>query len=78
MMPWGSPGGVGLDLLWPLLWLLLVATVVIGAVYLFGSGSTASRDRTVELLREQYARGEISDEEFDERSSKLDVMTTSR
>jgi len=25
----------------------------------------------MELLREQYARGEISDEEFDERSSRL-------
>lgn len=71
MMP-GGGAGVGIALVWPLLWLILVALVVIAAVYLIRSESIADdQDRAMELLREQYARGEITDEEFDERSAKL-------
>lgn len=68
----GGSGMWGFGFLWPLLWLLVIAVVVIGAVYLFRSRTNGfGSDRAMELLREQYARGEISDEEFEERSSRL-------
>jgi putative membrane protein len=75
MGDWGMGGGSGMwgfGFLWPLLWLLIIAAIVIGAVYLFRrSGEIGGSDRAMEVLREQYARGELSDEEFDERSSRL-------
>lgn len=66
-------GGMwGIGFLWPLVWLLVISLVAIGAIYLVtrrtGSGES---NQAMEILREQYARGEISDEEFDERASKL-------
>lgn len=74
---WGGGNGMGSGMwgsgfLWPLLALLVVAAIAVGAAYLFASRSTGNdADRATELLREQYARGEISDEEFEERASKL-------
>lgn len=74
----GGSGMWGFGFLWPLLWLLVIAVLVIGVVYLFRvfrDGTTAASDgdsdRAMELVREQYARGEISDEEFEERTEKL-------
>ncbi len=71
---WGMGGGGlwGLGFLWPLLWLLVIAVVVIGAVYLVGTRTDRfGGDRAMEVLREQYARGEISEDEFEERASRL-------
>lgn len=71
----GSGGAWGLGFLWPLLWLLVFAAIVLGGVYLFtqmrpadGAGGS---NGAMELLRERYARGEVSDEEFEERSARL-------
>lgn len=79
MMPGGGVG-TGLVWLWPLLWLVLIALIVVAAVYLIRNGSpTDDQDQAMELLREQYARGEIDEEEFDERSSRLTATySTSR
>lgn len=71
---WGGAGNGmwGVGFLWPLLWLLVIAAIVIGAVYLFRrSGDVKGSDRAMEVLRVQYARGEISEEEFDKRSTRL-------
>lgn len=74
----GGMGGWGMGAggLWALVWMLpllfLVAAVVLGAVYLLTRrDGTADADPAMELLREQYARGEISDEEFEERAARL-------
>lgn len=57
---------------WPLLWLVLVALLVLGAIYLFRSTTTTSdADPAMEELRKRYARGEIDDEEYEERAAKL-------
>lgn len=75
----GGGGTWGVGVVWPLLWLLVVAGIVLGAVYLFTRRPTAAGpDRAMAVLREQYARGEISDEEFDERSSRLARESTAR
>ncbi|MFB6079575.1 MAG: SHOCT domain-containing protein [Haloferacaceae archaeon] len=73
---WGpGPGPGGGGLLPSLAVLLVVAAVAVGGAYLLArrSGATGGSDRAMDLLREQYARGEIDDEEFDERSSRLAV-----
>lgn len=75
MAPWGGAGGAGgawFGVLAPLLGLLLLAAVVVGVLYLSRSGTaTAGSDRAIELLRERYARGEVSDEEFERRAARL-------
>jgi putative membrane protein len=74
-MPWSGAGvGFGYGLVWPLLGLLLLAVVVVGAVYLFGAeaaGTGTGSDRATELLRERYARGDLTDEEFERRAARL-------
>lgn len=62
----------GYGFLWPLLWLVILAVVVLGAVYLYRTQAAPTRSEpAMEVLRERYARGEISDEEFEERAAKL-------
>lgn len=71
---WGLFGGW----LWPLLLVGLVALLIYGLFGAVGSGDggRANRggrtDRALEELRERYARGELSREEFDERRRTLE------
>ena len=68
---WGMFGG------WGFLWLLLLIGIVALLVSLVGGGDGGNSrsgdrpDRALAELRERYARGEISDEEFEERRHKL-------
>lgn len=69
---WGWNGGwgwMGMHLLW---WVLIIA----GLLVLFRSAGTrqmgrAAGDRSFEILRERYARGEIDKRELDERMRHL-------
>lgn len=62
----------GVGLLWPLLWALVFVAIVLGAVYLLTArGGGTDTDEAMERLRKRYARGEISEEEFAERASRL-------
>lgn len=79
----GGAGGVfgGWGLLWPVLFLVLVALLLYGLV----GGRSPKTDRTtkpvtqgsdkvdpaLEKLRQRYARGDISEEEFDNRRRTL-------
>ena len=68
MPGWALLVGVGMQLLWLL--------VVVGAVYL-GYRALAGRgdrptDRALEELRLAYARGELSDEEYERRRDRLE------
>ncbi|ADJ16440.1 MULTISPECIES: SHOCT domain-containing protein [Halococcaceae] len=72
MYGYGAGGNAGLvGLLVP----LVVLLVVLGAGYLLVrrvAGHTDSRDTALEELRSAYARGDLSDEEFETRREKLE------
>lgn len=72
----GGLGGVGL------LWMVVLLAVPVVFVYLLAKGlsgdgrtsdSSPSRtsDEALSMLRERYARGDLSDEEFERRRNRL-------
>lgn len=71
----GSMGGFGW---WPLLWSLVLLSVVVLVAYSvlgYARPSSDERDETDEALsrlRTRYANGELSDEEFEERRRRLE------
>lgn len=63
-------GGTGL---WGVLWMgILIALVLALAYWLLDRGSGDGDADPRSVLRERYARGEISDEEFERRRDRLD------
>ena len=75
----GGYGGYGMyggSSLWGIGMMLVWLVVLVGGGYLVyrwlaGSSSIAS-DRALEELRVAYARGDITDEEYEQRRSKLE------
>jgi putative membrane protein len=69
---WGGMGGLGLFgggmFLWPL---LLVGLVLLLVYRTNREEQTSMTDTALAELRERYARGELSDEEFESRRSSL-------
>ena len=64
----------GTDGIWMLAAMVIVAVAILGSVWLIvhrpGTMSQA-HSGTAELLRERFARGEISAEQFDEAKKRL-------
>jgi putative membrane protein len=64
---------------WGLIWLLFLIFLVVGGIWIVQgavrrrdlSREGRSSDRAMNILRERYARGEISKEEFEERKRDL-------
>ena len=54
-----------------LFWGLVICGLVLGIRWLVRQGGDDRPDRAVEILRERYARGEISKEEFEARRHDL-------
>lgn len=55
-----------------LIWLVIIVLLVWLGVKLFNQGNTpAKEDSALTILRERYARGEISKEEFEEKKKDL-------
>jgi putative membrane protein len=68
---WGMYGGLPM-LLW---WGLVIVAIVLVVRWLFARGTTGgppAQDSALTILRERYARGEISKEEFDARRRDLE------
>ena len=61
----------GMMLIGALVWLLILAFIGLGIWWLVRGLRMPSRDRAVELLRERYACGEISREEFERQRRDL-------
>lgn len=68
---WGLFGGtMGI---WGLLWMGLLIAVPLYIVYvLLNRGSGENDEQALSVLRERYARGELSDDEFDRRRKQLE------
>ena len=70
MFMWGA-GGLVMMLMMLVFWGLVIAGLVVGLRWLLGQGRAGSRDDSLEILRQRYARGEIDKQEFDARRHDL-------
>lgn len=71
---WNGGGwGWGFGFLWPLLWLLVLIASIGIIVHLLTrhNDDSTNGDQALEVLRRRYARGEIEEDEFEERASRL-------
>ena len=65
MMGWGY--GYGFGLLHMIIWLVILAAIVAGVVWLVRAGAlqvSARRSQGLHVLEERYARGEINRDEY--------------
>ena len=62
-MWWGW--GLGMMLMMFLFWGLIIVGLVVLIRWLIGQSREARSDSALEILRQRYARGEISEEQFD-------------
>lgn len=65
--------GTGTSWVWIVMWIIMLA-ILLGGGYLLYRGlrnPTDTSDPALEELRMAYARGELSDEEFEERRDRL-------
>ena len=67
-MMWGMSG---MMLVMVLGWLLVIAAIVASVWWLASFRRPTSRNGALEILRERYARGEISREEYESRRRDL-------
>ncbi|QLG51057.1 SHOCT domain-containing protein [Natrinema halophilum] len=80
LMGWWWSGSMtgGLSLIWAIGMLLVWLLVLLGIGYLLyrglagGAGPSPTSDRALEELRVAYARGDLSEAEFEERRAKLE------
>jgi putative membrane protein len=70
---WGFWGawGLGMMLMMLLFWAVVVVGLVLGIRWLLHLGAPVRSDSALEILRQRYARGDISKEEFDSKRRDL-------
>lgn len=71
---WNGGMWDGMGTGWVLLWVIFVAILAVGAYLLYRAVTPPTgrtQDRAVEELRIAYARGELTDEEFEARRERL-------
>jgi putative membrane protein len=54
-----------------ILWILLLGFVIYGVMMLVMKPFEKKEDSSLQVLRERYARGEIDEQEFEQRKSVL-------
>lgn len=67
---WGVWGAVAMAMMLAF-WGLVIAALVLAVRWLLRQGERTPSDRAMDILRERYARGEISREEFEARRRDL-------
>lgn len=67
MMDWMNPCGGGMIVM--IVWLILLIVITIALIKWIVTNS--KKDTALQILREQYARGDISQKEFEERKNNL-------
>jgi len=70
---WGVWGawGVAMMAMMLLFWGVVIVGIVLGIRWLMGQGPQSQQDAAMDILRQRYARGEITKEEFDSRKRDL-------
>ena len=67
---WGA-WGISMMVVMFAFWAVVIAAIVVGARWLATKGRPPETDRSLAILRERYARGEINKEEFEARRRDL-------
>ncbi len=67
----GLLGGLGMGI-GMILWVILIAAVVWVAVRLFSNQARRPDEAPIEILKRRFARGEISEAEFEQARAHLD------
>src|SRR3989442_9800107 len=67
---WGG-GGIVMMLFILLFWGMVIAGLVVGIRWLVTQGRASGTDSAMQILRERYARGDISREEFEAKRRDL-------
>jgi putative membrane protein len=70
-----SAWGIGMMLMMLVFWGLVIVGLVVGIRWLMRGLWPAPADRAVDILRERYARGEISKDEFEAKREDLGGKT---
>ena len=70
---WGMWGAWGFLMMLMMLvfWAVVIAGLVLGIRWLVSQSKVTQADSALQVLRERYARGEISKEEFDAKRKDL-------
>ncbi len=68
---YGLLGGLGMGI-GMILWVILIAVVVWAAVTLFSNRASRPDEAPIEILKRRFARGEISEAEFEQARAHLD------
>ncbi len=69
---YGLLGGLGMGI-GMILWIILIAVVVWAAVTLFSNRARRPDEAPIEILKRRFARGEISEAEFEQARAHLDL-----
>lgn len=71
-IPTGMGWWMGFGIIWMVLfWGGLIALIVWGIKKLSGGGGTARKNDPLDIAKERYAKGEISEEEFKQLKNNL-------
>jgi len=68
---WGWVWVLGMILMVLLFWVIFFLGVVVAVRWLLGKGRRKTSDKAIEILRQRYARGEITKEDFEAKKSDL-------
>src|SRR5262245_33191350 len=71
MHPMWATWGIVMMLMMLVFWGVVIAGIIVGIRWLLGQGREPRSDRALDILRERYARGDISKEEFDAKKRDL-------
>jgi putative membrane protein len=68
----GGAWGVVMMLMMLVVWGVVIGAIVLGLRSLVNPGRPSRSDQALEILRERYARGEISSQEFEAKRRDLE------